>query len=1010
MTSLVNSIPDTIWQAKLAAWIHDPAEKALVLLRDPVGHEGGTVKDLRREIFPQGVPRDLDAIAHRADRWAAAADRPQFPQGPGSLRWARVNFAEEPVITHPLSGQALSIRDRFRDLDLGTVKTASLEHFRRFIRRDPVTGSPDFHSTFLAFWRFGPDPASSDLGALWGLLPADTRIPDHTIWGHLDFTSALAGAMHADPDGQPALLTVTFGPVQAFIEQARSTSDLWAGSHLLSQMTWAGLQVLVDAVGPDAVVFPQLRGVPAVDLMLAENHGLDDLVKAQADWRFRSDSHPLFAAALPNRFVAVVPAAQARGLATRVGRAAREWVRARAREAFVQIVRRVGLEPVAECPGFEQIEHQLAEFPEVYWTAVPWSMGTDGRDGIDSAVLEKALAGLMRDGERAPFFASPAWRVLQDDIDLEGQRFYRPNPGILYPALYDLLERVVQGTKNLRAFSQSSRRGSRCTLCGEREWLTTDSTHLETHGGERQRIGTLWACLAEEAPSWARSGEHLCALCALKRLWPTLFVRRLQDSAVIDGDMRRYVVSTHTLALSTSLERLLRLPPTSASRLTRETRGLASRGEIQSLLESYGVKAGERASLPRKLVRSLDSGSFGLSSLVPRIPVLIDRIRDAMASEGGRRPQATRDLARVEAILKEGLGRRPEDYYALIQMDGDHMGAWLSGSDDEFTTTYAEAWHPRIQREVRQRENEALRCYLDSPRAASPARHGAVSLALNSFAVYLARPVVEDMFKGKLIYAGGDDLLAMVAVDDLVPCMLTLRLVYSGTSPGDDEEAWKTLLGSEASPLAIRNGYVFERARGRLHRLMGEKPSATASFGAVVAHHMAPLGMVLRELREAEKAAKGKGGRDAFCLRILKRSGGHQELVAPWALDTADLGGTPAGALVRLSRLLAETGVSRRAVYHSLEWLRLLPPKSWVLDAELASLVRENLARQFARQAGCCAERAQRASDMARGLVSMVESIERAKRLPAGTSPVAWLSTFMQSGEFLARSLVEGEA
>jgi CRISPR-associated protein Cmr2 len=29
---------DTLWQTKLHARLHDPAEKALVLLRDPAGH------------------------------------------------------------------------------------------------------------------------------------------------------------------------------------------------------------------------------------------------------------------------------------------------------------------------------------------------------------------------------------------------------------------------------------------------------------------------------------------------------------------------------------------------------------------------------------------------------------------------------------------------------------------------------------------------------------------------------------------------------------------------------------------------------------------------------------------------------------------------------------------------------------------------------------------------------------------------------------------------------------
>ena len=59
-----------------------------------------------------------------------------------------------------------------------------------------------------------------------GLLPADTRVPDHTIWQHLDLTAAFATALQAG-EGNPALLTVSFGPVQEFIAQARTTSDLW---------------------------------------------------------------------------------------------------------------------------------------------------------------------------------------------------------------------------------------------------------------------------------------------------------------------------------------------------------------------------------------------------------------------------------------------------------------------------------------------------------------------------------------------------------------------------------------------------------------------------------------------------------------------------------------------------------------------------------------------------------------------------------------------------------------
>ncbi len=114
----------------------------------------------------------------------------------------------------------------------------SFDHFAELAER--VGHDP--RATFLAFWRFGPEAGqwASDLGALWQMLPADTRIPDHSIWAHLDTVSALHTAL-ADGD-QPALLAMSFGPVQGFIAQARSTSDLWAGSHLLSSIVWEALQ------------------------------------------------------------------------------------------------------------------------------------------------------------------------------------------------------------------------------------------------------------------------------------------------------------------------------------------------------------------------------------------------------------------------------------------------------------------------------------------------------------------------------------------------------------------------------------------------------------------------------------------------------------------------------------------------------------------------------------------------------------------------------------------------
>src|SRR3990172_5970759 len=128
---------DILWQTKLAARIHDPAEKALVPLRDPAGHENGTSRALKRllgfdelttenidpdndevlsaELFKKDIPSEMYKMVQRADWGAAAADRPQWPMEEITVTtkggnqktfkvadWAQVRWTKRPVLTHPL--------------------------------------------------------------------------------------------------------------------------------------------------------------------------------------------------------------------------------------------------------------------------------------------------------------------------------------------------------------------------------------------------------------------------------------------------------------------------------------------------------------------------------------------------------------------------------------------------------------------------------------------------------------------------------------------------------------------------------------------------------------------------------------------------------------------------------------------------------------------------------------------------------------------------------------------
>ena len=99
------------------------------------------------------------------------------------------------------------------------------------------------------------------------------------------------------------------------------------------------MRVVCEQLGPDAILFPRLRGVPQVDLWLKDACGLPAELFDECDWQNgNTDSNPLFSAALPNRFVAVVPASQAQTLAQEVQKQVREWLQQLGQEVLARLL------------------------------------------------------------------------------------------------------------------------------------------------------------------------------------------------------------------------------------------------------------------------------------------------------------------------------------------------------------------------------------------------------------------------------------------------------------------------------------------------------------------------------------------------------------------------------------------------------------------------------------------------------------------------------------------------
>ena len=162
--------------------------------------------------------------------------------------------------------------------------------------------------------------------------------------------------------------------------------------------------------------------------------------------------------------------------------------------------------------------------------------------------------------------------------------------------------------------------------------------------------------------------------------------------------------------------------------------------------------------------------------------------------------EAVENLCRVAAVGSPGR------YFAVLALDGDEMSAWLGGGKYPLTAGF----------------------------------HRSFSRALGRFSLSEAGHVVQKHL-GQLIYAGGDDVLAMLPAETSLAC-------------------------------------AKELAQGFRKFVEPTAPGCTASAGLAIAHMRAPLQDVVQAAQSAEqvakqKPAKGGLGRNSLAVSLLKRSG-----------------------------------------------------------------------------------------------------------------------------------------
>jgi len=380
-----------------------------------------------------------------------------------------------------------------------------------------------------------------------------------------------------------------------------------------------------------------------------------------------------------------------------------------------------------------------------------------------------------------------------------------------------------------------------------------------------------------------RSSERLCAVCLTKRLSPKYYFREYKKYEINNNFPSVNMIATSAFKL----------------RVIDNMDNLSIFVAVKNYVEAVKNLAGERWNgIPTPMVKRAcrNQESFDFASLegdwlykdvFDNKKACQEEFSNKFSIEEFEQlfqnaKQAQRKLYETIKSFEKETGKEigiPSTYYAVLLMDGDNMGKWLSG---ENAPTIENIIHPSVKNSLDENWNR----FKTMERPLNPSLHLTTSKALRDFSLSVVREIVEKDHLGKLVYAGGDDVLAFVSLADLLDVIRKLRAYFSGSLSIDTEKnsveidfkngAGFVPIDDEGRPINVGSkkmvkGFLFS---------MGT--NATASMGIVIAHHSSNLFQILEEVRQCEKAAKNMEGKNAFCIALAKRAGGTEHLLLKW--------------------------------------------------------------------------------------------------------------------------------
>ncbi|MFP7753704.1 type III-B CRISPR-associated protein Cas10/Cmr2 [Thermodesulfobacteriota bacterium B35] len=930
----------------------------------PTPHDVLRHKKFARKILERVFPDSPAPMKTAPDLLATGADRPlltlPFVEG-YDLQVFHPLCRSHLRLPHP--GNVSEITGK----DIDDLKELQIDAASILLESDEIAaaGPDELKKIFLLFWRRWQDEIVVQEGnaLLWQLMPADSRAPDHSIWDHNRMASALAfvgkkmePGQEQEPD-HPWLFSFSLRPVQEFLRQARKSQDLWTGSMLLAELSMAAMEPVIEHYGPDVIVYPDLRANPRGDIWLHDHDG-----KALPPGLFLATR----AAVIPHTFVAILPRGAAgdevlspleslgRKVCDRVGQV---WAGLAGEvRAWMEEV----TDPGSRGSGWKRLwQHAMESCPlEPTWVALPWPvLEKQGRyywpggalpfqSNIEHPSPEDRKVLQRREGLLGAWMEAATWAVYDYTLSV----FARTNENLLLhsgfcyaPAHHRL--KAQHGARRrimtLPGATPADLSFEKCSLCHTRAALGNSDFGSRNTPGEsiREEVRTLWK--QRDLDPEETGSERLCAVCATKRYLvradslkendekPNLFNRVWAGPDKDLGEVRA-ILGYDDERIRTPFPSTVQIAAQKFLVAVAKRFDIVGKQavEIIRLHENLGI---QRSSFPDSLpalgraARDYPAARKFLT-LDPQLALFPEMVASAANYADTSAKRAWNDLHKQVLELRKALQQYdtshksaskkdkfgdPQTQLAVVCMDGDRMGELLlHGSPQTSAVCWKHILHPDVVRRIRQEER-----FIDSgwgdllhlPRLSGPSLHAFISRALADFSHTIVPWVVEQEFAGRLIYSGGDDLLALAPADQALDMADRLRSLYASpwimdTRP--DIRPWSWLNGNQdVSMSKPENRFQIITCDEDLpdpdkqdfpkHLMPMLGSGCTMSAGIMYGHFKTPLGTLLHHSHILlDSWAKELAGRNAAGLGHFSRGGVKTMFAARWDTGISGLADT----------------------------------------------------------------------------------------------------------------------